>query len=83
MPVGKWKQYIQECTRICAPGGWVEIVETNFQIVNGGPACQQLNTWSTQGAKLGGVDLNMGQNLDGFMHEAGLINVTKQTFTAH
>jgi SAM-dependent methyltransferase len=82
MPADKWKPYIQECARVCASGGWVEIVESDAQIVSGGPACQQFNAWSAQGAKLRGIDINMVHHLDELMREVGLINVTKQTFTA-
>jgi ubiquinone/menaquinone biosynthesis C-methylase UbiE len=81
IPADKWKQHIRECTRICASGGWVEIVETTGRIVDGGPACHKYNTWFADGFKLRGIDVKMGQNLDEWMHEAGLINVTKQTFT--
>jgi ubiquinone/menaquinone biosynthesis C-methylase UbiE len=81
MPVNKWKEHIQECARICASGGWVEIVEMNAQIVGGGPACQQFNTWTTGICKSRGSDLNMAQHLEELVHEAGLINVTKQVLT--
>jgi hypothetical protein len=82
IPAAKWKQHIQECARICSSDGWVEIVEITGQIVGGGPACQQLNTWTAEGLKTRGIDANMMQNLDELMREVGLINVTKQTFVA-
>jgi hypothetical protein len=82
IPADKWKQHIQECARICASDGWVEIIETNGQIIKGGPACQQLNAWSTEGVKIRGIDVDMVKNLVELMREAGLINVTKQTITA-
>jgi hypothetical protein len=82
MPIDKWKEHIRECARICTSGGWVEIIETNCQIVNGGLACQQFNTWLVESVKTRGVDVNMAQNLDELMREVGLINVTKQTFKA-
>jgi hypothetical protein len=82
IPADKWKQHIQECTRVCTSGGWVEIIEANAQIADGGPACQQFNIWTTEGTKLRGIDLNMAQNLEGLMREAGLVNVTRQIFTA-
>jgi hypothetical protein len=82
IPADKWKQHIQECVRVCASNGWVELIEMNGQIINGGPACQQFNTWTTGMFKSRGVDLNMVENLDELMREAGLINVTKQTFVA-
>jgi ubiquinone/menaquinone biosynthesis C-methylase UbiE len=82
IPANQWKQYIQECVRVCASDGWVEIVETDIQIVDGGSACQQLNTWLIKGGNTRGIDIDMVQHLDELMHEAGLNNVTKQTFTA-
>jgi hypothetical protein len=80
IPADRWKQYIQECARVCAPGGWVEIIEMNTQTVDGGPACQQFNTWLVEGLKTRGVDVNMVNNLDEIMREVGLANVTKRTF---
>jgi ubiquinone/menaquinone biosynthesis C-methylase UbiE len=80
IPADKWKQHIRECVRICVPDGWVEIVETTGKIANGGPACQQFNIWLVDGVKTRGIDANMVQDLDELMREAGLINVTKQTF---
>jgi hypothetical protein len=82
IPADKWKQHIQECMRVCASGGWIEIVETDAQILNGGPACQQASIWTAQGLKTRGIDVHLMQQLDELMREAGLINVTKQTFAA-
>jgi ubiquinone/menaquinone biosynthesis C-methylase UbiE len=82
IPANQWKQHIQECTRICASDGWVEIIETSFQISDGGSACQQFNTWTTGGFRAYGIDLYRVQHLDELMHEAGLIHVTKQTVIA-
>jgi hypothetical protein len=50
--------------------------------VGGGPVCQQFSNWFVEGLKMRGVDVNMVENLDELMREAGLTNVTKQTFTA-
>jgi hypothetical protein len=82
IPVDKWKQHIQECVRVCASGGWIEIIEASGHIVNGGPACQRFVDWLVDAVKTRGADLNMAQNLEGLMREVGLINVTKQTFIA-
>jgi hypothetical protein len=82
IPANKWKQHIQECVRICASGGWIEIIETAGQIVNGGPACQQFSTWLAEGLKTRGIDVDMMKNLDELMRGTGLINVTKQIFAA-
>jgi SAM-dependent methyltransferase len=81
IPSAKWEQHIQECIRVCASDGWIEFVESNAVIVDGGPACQQFDTWLIEGFKTRGIDVNMAKNLDVLMRKAGLINVTKQTFT--
>jgi hypothetical protein len=82
IPANKWKPYIQECVRVCASGGWVEIVEPCGQIAGGGPACQQFNTWMAEGGKARGIDPDMTNHLDELMRGAGLINVTRQTVKA-
>jgi hypothetical protein len=81
-PSDKWKQHIPGRARIYASGGWAEVLVTNGQIIDGGSACQQFNIRLTAGVKTRGVDLNMVQKSNGLMREAGLSNVTKQTFTA-
>jgi hypothetical protein len=81
IPTDKWKQHIQECARVCASDGWVEIVEPNAQLFGGGPACQQFDAWFIKGFKARGIDVNIVQDLDKLMREAGLINVTKQIVT--
>jgi ubiquinone/menaquinone biosynthesis C-methylase UbiE len=82
IPTNKWMQHVRECTRVCSSGGWVELIEITGQIVDGGPACQQFNTWTDKGFKTRGIDPSMAQNLDELMREAGLIDVTKQIFAA-
>jgi hypothetical protein len=78
IPADKWMQHIQECIRACASDGWIEIIESDTQIVDGGPACQQYNTWIAGGLKTRGIDVNIVKNLDELMREAGLINVRRQ-----
>jgi ubiquinone/menaquinone biosynthesis C-methylase UbiE len=82
IPADKWKPHIQECIRVCSSGGWVEIIETNGQIADGGPACENFNAWTTEAFKKRGMDINLIKNLEELLHEAGLTNVTKQVFTA-
>jgi PAS domain-containing protein len=82
IPANKWKGHIQECSRVCTSDGWIEIIEIDGRIVDGGPACEQFSAWTAEGLKACGIDVNMMQNLDELMHEAGLTNVSKQTFIA-
>jgi hypothetical protein len=80
MPADKWKQHIRECARVCASGGWIEIVETTGQIFEGVPAGQEFSTYMIEGLKTRGIDAYMVEKLDELMREVGLINVTKRTF---
>jgi ubiquinone/menaquinone biosynthesis C-methylase UbiE len=80
MPADKWMPYIQECVRICAPGGWIEMVETDAVVIDGGDAVKQINDWGNEGFKKRGIDTDIVNHLDELLREAGLTNVTKQTF---
>jgi hypothetical protein len=81
IPKDKWKQHIQECVRVCGSDDWVEFVEMDGQVLNGGPASQKFSTWTIEGVKARGIDLNMVQDLEGLMRETGPNKITKQIFT--
>jgi ubiquinone/menaquinone biosynthesis C-methylase UbiE len=38
-----WSTYIAECFRVCAPGGWIEMIEDDYEFINAGP---WLRRWS-------------------------------------
>jgi hypothetical protein len=80
IPKDEWQNHINECVRICAPGGWVEFVEFTGILSDGGPGMQQFNTWLTQGLATRSIDITMVERLDVFMRKAGLVNVTTQTY---
>jgi hypothetical protein len=80
IPKDDWQNHINECVRICAPGGWVEFVESTCVFKDGGPGAQQYNTWLIQGFATRGIDMTMADRLDVLMREAGLVNVTKQSY---
>jgi hypothetical protein len=70
-------------SRMCShmrPGGWIEIVETDAIIIDSGEAYQQILAWLNEGFKKRGIDIDIVNHLDELMREAGLTNVTKQTF---
>jgi hypothetical protein len=80
IPKDEWQNHINECVRICAPGGWVEFVEFTGIFYDGGPGIQQFSTWLTQGLATRGVDITMVERLDVLMRKAGLVNVTTQSY---
>jgi hypothetical protein len=80
IPKNKWQSHINECARICAPRGWVEFVESDGILFDGGPGMQQFNTWIIQGLATRNIDMTMADQLGVLMHKAGLVNVTMQTY---
>jgi hypothetical protein len=80
IPLDAWQSHIDECTRICTPGGWVEIIELDGQLIGGGPACEQSNIWIREGLKARGIDVTVAERLDTLMHRSGLVNISKQTY---
>jgi SAM-dependent methyltransferase len=80
IPKDDWQNHINECVRICTPGGWVEFVEPTGIFIGGGPGIQQFNTWFIQGFATRGIDIAMVDRLDALMRKAGLVNVTTQTY---
>jgi ubiquinone/menaquinone biosynthesis C-methylase UbiE len=82
IPKDAWPKYIKECARLCAPGGWIEIVDTNGCFVNGGPGCEQFNNWVRNGLLTRGIDVETTTQLDVFLKEAGIENITVETIKA-
>jgi hypothetical protein len=80
MPKDKWQSHIDECARICASGGWVEILETDLTFLGGGAGTHQFSEWMKEGLKARNVEATMVRDLDVLMSEAGLINVQKHIF---
>jgi SAM-dependent methyltransferase len=78
MPKDAWAKYIKECVRLCAPGGWIEIVETDVQFRNTGPCCEKFNEWIYGGMSKRGIDIRAVAGLESHLKDAGLINVTSQ-----
>jgi hypothetical protein len=80
IPKDEWQNHISECVRICAPGGWVEFVESPSIFIDGGPGVQQFNKWFIQAIATRGIDTTIVEQLDVFMRKAGLVNITTQTY---
>jgi hypothetical protein len=80
IPKDGWQKHINESVRICAPGGWIEFIESDGIVIDGGPGTQQFNTWLIQGLAARGVDITVVDRLDVPMRKAGLVNVTTQSY---
>jgi hypothetical protein len=75
IPKKHWKKHINECVRLCAPGGWVEIVECVQEIADGGPALETLNRYRRHVYRKD-FDLTITSNLNALMYSAGLEKIT-------
>ncbi|RKP05321.1 hypothetical protein THASP1DRAFT_32840 [Thamnocephalis sphaerospora] len=76
IPRERWHSYIKECVRLCAPGGWVEMMESSYRIYEGGPISQKLNRCMEQVFSAWDLDVGIVDSLNEHMHEAGLVKLT-------
>jgi hypothetical protein len=77
IPKDAWQDHLIECARVCASGGWIELVETNAILVGGGLAAEQYNRWVRNGFLACNVDLMLADRLDVFLEEARFVNIRK------
>lgn len=42
IPDSRWPEAVHELVRVTRPGGWVELVESDARVMNGGPATEQM-----------------------------------------
>ncbi|RKP08693.1 S-adenosyl-L-methionine-dependent methyltransferase [Thamnocephalis sphaerospora] len=80
IPEGKWMPYVQECARICASGGWVEMVEISSRGQGGGPVLQRLGKMLVEAFRARGLGSDTADELDKLMIEAGLVDVVAKEY---
>jgi ubiquinone/menaquinone biosynthesis C-methylase UbiE len=80
MPKASWQSHIVECARVCASNGWVEYIESDIQLYNGGDASERFNTFMLETVAARGVDLNMAKEIGDLMKEAGLQDVQSEEY---
>ncbi|RKP10543.1 S-adenosyl-L-methionine-dependent methyltransferase [Thamnocephalis sphaerospora] len=80
VPKEKWQTYVNECARICASGGWVEMVETNCKTYGGGPVWNQMGKVSAVAFQARGLSPETTEHLDELMRVAGLVDVAVKEF---
>jgi SAM-dependent methyltransferase len=77
IPKDAWQDHLRECARVCASGGWIELIETNAILVGSGPAGEQYNHWVRNSFLARDIDLLQADKLDVLLEEAGFINIEK------
>ncbi len=75
IPTALWPQEIAELVRLAKHGGWVEIVESETQALNPGPAVQKYCDLIAAASKKRGIDPSSVPTLGTMLQNAGLINV--------
>ncbi|RKP11059.1 S-adenosyl-L-methionine-dependent methyltransferase [Thamnocephalis sphaerospora] len=80
IPKDKWVPYVRECVRICASGGWVEMIDTNCAYQGGGAAWRRIGSMVKGALRARGLSLETVDILDTLMREAGLVDVCVEEF---
>ncbi|HEY0756865.1 MAG TPA: methyltransferase domain-containing protein [Ktedonobacteraceae bacterium] len=69
IPDVQWPSVVRELVRVTRPGGWLELVETDARVQNGGPATTQVFAWIDLVRKARGIMgepvLHLGEMLAG------------------
>ncbi|RAQ94523.1 class I SAM-dependent methyltransferase [Thermogemmatispora tikiterensis] len=79
LPLTAWPGAVKELARVTAPGGWVELLELNPEVIPSGPAGQRLRQIILQLVALRGLDAEgvVARSLDLYLAEAGLVEVER------
>jgi hypothetical protein len=69
IPTYEWPFLLDELHRVCAPGGYIEIIATDNIIHGGGPICRLLNEWHEQVLATHDVDIHIVDQLASLLAE--------------
>ncbi|KAI7894846.1 S-adenosyl-L-methionine-dependent methyltransferase [Mucor mucedo] len=79
MPHERWPLHVAELFRIVKPGGYIELVEYNFNVKNPGPVLALVNEWYRITSASVGVDPKEANRLKRFLLTAGFQDVCQKT----
>ncbi|GCE07456.1 class I SAM-dependent methyltransferase [Dictyobacter aurantiacus] len=71
LPAAQWPLLLHELVRVTKPGGWIELVEVDLEMLPAGPAMAQLYQWALLACKQRGIDPTISRNLVGLLTHAG------------
>ncbi|GLV60858.1 hypothetical protein KDH_76770 [Dictyobacter sp. S3.2.2.5] len=71
LPASAWPMLLRELVRVTKPGGWIELVEVDLEMLPAGPAMMQLYQWALQACARRGIDPTISRNLVGLLTQAG------------
>jgi ubiquinone/menaquinone biosynthesis C-methylase UbiE len=77
VPLEKWPPLVREIVRVCAPGGWIELVDFNTPL-GGGPAFQHVLQLWRQLADTFKMDNETATHLAAYLRSVGVVNVQER-----
>ncbi|GER92012.1 hypothetical protein KDW_61740 [Dictyobacter vulcani] len=80
LPTSDFQNVVNEMCRVVKPGGWIELAEPGM-IINAGIGLQTLWGWLIELGNRRNIDLSGKKRLDGFLREAGLVNISYKEVT--
>lgn len=75
IPAFNWQGVLREIARVTEPGGWIELVETDFTIFPQGQFTREWLSWLRKSYDIYGIDHEVIQYLPQIMGEAGFRNI--------
>lgn len=71
LPASAWPMLLRELVRVTRPGGWIELVEVDLEMLPAGPATAQLYQWGLKACHQHGIDPTISRNLIKLLAQAG------------
>jgi len=76
IPAHLWANELRELVHVTRLGGWIELVESEIVVHNGGPATNRMGHWIIEVSRKRGIDASQIPNLGNYLSQAGLENIS-------
>lgn len=76
IPLASWRHVMHELMRVTRRNGWIEIVDTSWTPLNGGPATEKVFYWARIAGMVHDINLQLAAWLGNLFLDSGLGNVT-------
>jgi ubiquinone/menaquinone biosynthesis C-methylase UbiE len=76
IPLAHWRHVMSELARVTRRGGWIEVVDTSWTPLYGGPATEQLFHWARIAGMVHEINLQVAAWIGSLFLDSGLGNVT-------
>ncbi|KAI8055394.1 S-adenosyl-L-methionine-dependent methyltransferase [Syncephalis plumigaleata] len=78
-PVEVWAYRASEIFRMLRPGGYVEFVELDHDLIRPGPSAVTIHDWIREKLLLQGIDLTVVRHIDQLLQMAGFTDIHRHT----